>query len=165
MTIGYLIFCWRALPRSTSVFWLVFSLTHFYIPGMWCSTYCFASLFVRLPACSLLGWWVPMFPRRMSKLEVCMNCRFVSSSMFKCYPWRCRSSWRMLSILPWFFVESTCLGFLLWCCISIPGRRSSQPSRSKCCWYIYIGESFSIITNAFNLFILTLICTYISWFL
>ena len=33
-------------------------------------------------ACSLLGWWVSMFPGHMSLLEVCMSCRLVSSSIF-----------------------------------------------------------------------------------
>ena len=33
-----------------------------------------------------------MFPRRMSLLEVCMSCRFVSSSMFQCYPCICRGA-------------------------------------------------------------------------
>ena len=42
--------------------------------------------------CSLLGWWVSVFPRLMSLLEVRMNCRLVSSSMFQCYPWRCRGA-------------------------------------------------------------------------
>ena len=41
---------------------------------MWCLTYSFPSLFVQLLACSLLGWWVPMFLRRISLLEVCMSC-------------------------------------------------------------------------------------------
>ena len=53
-----------------------------------------------------------MFPRHMSLLEVRMSCRLVSSSMFLCYP---------------------CLGFCLWCCISVQGRYSFQRSRFECC--------------------------------
>ena len=108
-----------------------------------------AIFILRLLVCSLLGWWVPLFPRRVTLLEVRMSCRFVSSSMFQCYSWR--SAWRKLSILPWFFFESPCLGFCLWCCISVPGRRSFQRSWSECCWYI--GVSVSIITFVFDLFI------------
>ena len=108
----------------------------------------FPSLFVQLLACSLLAWWVPMFLCRMSLLEVRMSCRLVFSSMFQCYPWICRGAWWMLSIRPWFFFESRCLGFCLWCCISVPGRRSFQHSWSECCWV-----SFPIITFVFNLFI------------
>jgi len=109
-----------------------------FCPGMWCLTYSFPSLFVRLLACSLLGWWVPMFPRRVSLLEVCMNCRLVSSNIFQCYPWRCHGAWRMLFIRPWFFFESPCLCFCLWCCISVPDRCSFQCSRSECCWNILV---------------------------
>ena len=91
-----------------------------------------SSLFVRLLACSLFDWWVPMFPCRVAFLEVRMSCRLVSSSIFQCYSWRCRGAWRMLSIRPWFFFESPCLGFCLWCCISVAGRCSFQRPRSKC---------------------------------
>ena len=69
-----------ALPRPTSVFWLVQSraspwsfLLHsclFFSPGMWCLIYSFPSLFVRLLDYSLHEWWVPMFPCCMSLLEV-----------------------------------------------------------------------------------------------
>ena len=140
----------------------VFSLTrtHFFYSAMWCSTYSFPSLFVLLPACSLLGWWVPMFPRRMSKLEVRMRYRFVSSSMFQCYPWRCRSTWRMLSIWAWFFIESNCLGFCLWCCISVPCTRSFQPSRSVCCWDMLVCRFYHQCLWLVHL--QTLIFTYIS---
>ena len=119
---------------------------------MWCLTYSFPYLFVRLLACSLLGWWVPMFPRRMSLLEVRMSCRRVSSSMFQCYPWRCRGAWRMLSIRPWFLFKSPCLCFCLWCCISVPCTCSFQRSRSDCCWHILVCH-FPSSTFVFDLLI------------
>ena len=101
-------------------------------------------LFVRLLACSLLGWWVPMFPRRMSLLEVCNSCRLVSSSMFQYYPWRCRGACRMLSIQPRFFFESPFVLFVcLRCCIAAPGRCSFQRSRSECCWHILVCRFLS----------------------
>ena len=56
----------------------------FFCPEMWCLTYSFPSLFVWLLACSLHIWWVPVFLRRMSLLEIRMSCRFVSSDMFQC---------------------------------------------------------------------------------
>ena len=92
---------WLLTCPITSVTF-VFSLTHMFVfcPDMWCLTYSFPSLIVRLLACSLLGWWVPMFARRMSLLEVRTSCRLVSSSISQCYPWRCRCAGRMLSIRP-----------------------------------------------------------------
>ena len=130
------------MPRPTSVFWLVqsrlwpwsFLLPRylFFCPSMWCLTYSFPSLFVRLLGCSLLGYWVAMFTRRMSLLEIRMSWRLVSSSIFQYY----RGAWRMLSIRPWFFFESPCLGFCLWCCLAVPGRCSFQRSQSECCWHI-----------------------------
>ena len=42
----------------------------------------------------------------MSLLEVCMSCTLVSSSIFRCYPWRCRGAWRMLFIRPWFWLHA-----------------------------------------------------------
>ena len=84
----------------------VFSLTKMFVfcPGMWCLTYTFPSVFVRLLVCSL-------FPRCISLLEVRMSCRLVSLVMFQCYPWRCRGAWRMLSIRQWFFFKSPYLCF------------------------------------------------------
>ena len=58
----------------------------------------------------------------------------------------------MMSIRPWFFFESPCIGFCIWCCISVPGRCSFQRSRSGCCWHIIIGVSFFFITFVFDLF-------------
>ena len=103
------VFCWHALlcpgPLPTSDLFLhVCDLCLFYYPDVCFSvpvcmfTYSFPSLFVLLLASSLLGWWVPMFPRRMSFLKVRMSCRRVSSLMFQCYPGRCsfqrsRSGW------------------------------------------------------------------------
>ena len=148
VSIGYLVSSWRALSMSTSVFWLVQSCLLllscllprclFFCPKVWCLTFSFPSLFVRLLACSLLGWGVSMFLRPMSLLEVRMSCRLVSSSMFQCYPWRCRGAWRMLSIRPWSFFESPCLVLWLSFCISVPGRCSFQRSRSQCCWHTLV---------------------------
>ena len=44
----------------------------------------------------------------------------------------------MQSIRPWFVFEYPCLGWCLWCCISVQGRYSFQRSRSLCCWHIII---------------------------
>ena len=54
-------------------------------PFSYHKTYSFPFLLVRLLACSLLGWCVPMFPRRMSLLEVCMSYILLSSGMCQCY--------------------------------------------------------------------------------
>ena len=84
-----------------------------------------------------------MFPHVIA--EVCMGCRFVSSTMLQCYPWRCRGAWWMLSSRPWFFFESRCLGCCLWCNIAVPGRRSCHRSLSQWCWH-YMCVSFSVVT-------------------
>ena len=89
--IGYLVFCcmcsdqvhFRLLTCSVTSVNFIF----------WCLTYFFQSLFVRLEACSLSGWWVSMFPHPMSLLAVRTSCRFVFSSMSRCYPWKCRDAW------------------------------------------------------------------------
>ena len=104
MCIGYLVSYWRALPRSTSVFWHVqsrlwpclFSTQMFVCQSLYVKFNILLSIFVyaRL-ACSLHGWWVPICPRCMSLMKLHMNCRCVSSSTFRCYPW-IRGAWRML---------------------------------------------------------------------
>ena len=78
--------------------------------------YLFSCLFVRVIACSLPGWRVPLFPHRMSLLRIC-SCRLVSSSRFQCFPGRCRGAWRMLSSQPLQLFEYPGLVFL-WCCIN-----------------------------------------------
>ena len=117
----------------TSRLWtLSFLLPRCYIcffPGMWRLTFFFPSLFVRLLAYSWLGWWVFMLTRHTSLLEIRMSCRLVSPNMFQCYPWRCPGVWWMLPIRLWFFFESICFGFSLWCCICFSCRCSFQRSR------------------------------------
>ena len=106
-------------------------------------------------AASLFFAWVvvPMFPRRMSLFEVRISCRFVSSSMLQCYPWRCRGAWRMLSIQPWFFFESPCLGFYLWCCMSVPDIYVGFNVLDLGVVDIYTSVSVSVITFVCDLFI------------
>jgi len=68
VSIGYIVSCWRALPKSTSVFWLIQShLWHlsfllprclFFCPGMWCLTYSFPSLLVCAAASLFFAWVV-----------------------------------------------------------------------------------------------------------
>ena len=124
----------RLLTCSVTSVIFVFSLTQIFVFLSF-----FLSLFVQLLACSLIAWWVPMFPRRRFLLGVCMSYRRVFSSMSRCYPSRCLGAWRMLSIRPWFFfIVSPCLGFCVLCCISVPGRCSFQYSRSGCCWHILV---------------------------
>ena len=129
---------------------------------MWCLAYSFPYLFVRLLTWYLLDWWVPMFPRRMSLLEVRMSCRLISSSRFQCYPWSCQGISRMLSIRPWFFFTSPCLELCIWWSISVSDSRSFQ----RPVFLKYIGVSFSIINFVFDLFILRPLFTpWAIWYL
>ena len=131
----------RLLACSITPVTLVFSLTYMFLFLSWYVMFKIRlSIFVCAAASLFFACVVSanVSACYMSLLEVRTSCRLVSLSMFHCYPWRCRGAWRMLSIRPWFFFESHCLGFCLWCCIYIPGRCSLQRSRSECCWHILV---------------------------
>ena len=103
----------RHLGCSITSVTFVFSITQMFVflsQYLICLTYFIPSSFVRLVACSLLGW-------------------FVSSSMFHCHLWTCRAVWRMLSIRLWFFFESLCLGF---CAEFALSRKLSRSRRIRC---------------------------------
>ena len=89
----------------------------------------FPTLFVRLLLVLCLGGECQCFRAVCLLLEVRMSCRLVSSSRLQCYPWRYRGACRMLPIQLWFFFESPCIIFCLWCCISVPGICSFPCSR------------------------------------
>ena len=109
----------------------------FSVPGY--DVYILFSILICTAASLFFAWLICVhLPRCMSLLEVSVSCRLVSSSRFQCYPWRCHGAWRMLYTRPWFFFESPCLGFCLWCCIAVPDRCSFRLSRSVCCWHILI---------------------------
>ena len=77
----------RLLTCSITSVTLVVSLSHMFL---FLSRYVMfnilLSIFVCAAACLFFACVVmPMFPRRMSMLEIRMSCRFVSSSMFQCY--------------------------------------------------------------------------------
>ena len=94
-----------------------------------------------------------MFTCYKSLLEVRMNCRIVSSSMFQCYPWRCRSVWRKLSIRPCFFFESPFLVFVSGAVSLTQVDIAFNFLHLTIVDIYYIGASFSIITFVFELFI------------
>ena len=100
MSIGYLAFyCharevhFRLLTCSITSVTFVFELNLMsFCPDVLRVTCFFPYLFVRLLVYSLSGWWVPMFPRRMSLLEVRMTCRlwrgwhFGDGYDYRCFP-------------------------------------------------------------------------------
>jgi len=138
VSIGYLVSCWRALSRSTSVFWLVqshlwplfFLLPRylFFCSGMWCLTYSFPSLFVWLLVCSLLGWWVPCAVFHCWKyawvvdlsLQACSNITLEDVTVLG----ECCPSGRDSSLNLFFLVF-------------VSGAFHPQ-SRSECCWHILV---------------------------
>ena len=120
----------------TSVTFAFFNPYVLCVSGMECLTYSFPSVSVRLLVCSLLGWWMPMFSRYMSLMEIHMSCRllFKRVAMLPLKMSRCLVNAAHLVVI---FVEYPCLG--LWCCISVPGRCSSfQCFRSECSWYVLV---------------------------
>ena len=68
------------------------------------------SIFVCAAASSFFAWVVGAHVS--APYVIAGSTHVLASSMFQCYLWRCRGAWRMLSIRPWFFCESPCLGFV-----------------------------------------------------
>ena len=110
----------------------------------------FPSLFMRLLACSLLGWWVPMFPRCMPLLyswvvelsfQACSNVTLEDVAVLgECCPSSRDSS---LNILVLVFVSGAVFLSQVDVAFNVLDR----------VLLTYIGVSFSIITFLFDLFI------------
>ena len=64
--------------------------------------------------CSVLSWWVPTFPHRLSLLDVRVSCRLVSSSRYIQLPlkmWRCLANdVQSAVILLWIFLSWFVIG-------------------------------------------------------
>ena len=99
----------------------------------------------QLLACSLLGWLVPIFPRRISLLEVRMSYRLVSSNMSQCYSWRCCGAWRMLSKWPYK------AGDLWWGELSINAPVSRQTGLSISCTHVRYQHSIHLSLQQYRL--------------
>ena len=75
----------RLLTCSITSVTLVFSLTHMFV---FLSRYVMLNILLSICVCaaaSLFFAWVVSDHVSVSLLEVCMSCRFVSSSLFQCY--------------------------------------------------------------------------------